>query len=74
MISCFLLLQADEIFTTGTAVVVCSVGSLTYRGKRRQFTAPDVPGPITLELYTALTDIQSENAEGPAGWVVPVQL
>ena len=24
--------DADEIFTTGTAVVVCSVGSLTYKG------------------------------------------
>ncbi|MEW5306399.1 MAG: hypothetical protein WDW36_008866 [Sanguina aurantia] len=67
-------MEADELFTTGTAVVVCSVGSLTYRGQRRQFTAPDVPGPVTLELYTALTDIQSESAEGPAGWVVPVQL
>ena len=24
-------MEADELFTTGTAVVVCSVGSMTYR-------------------------------------------
>ncbi len=24
-------MQADEVFTTGTAVVLCSVGSLTYK-------------------------------------------
>jgi branched-chain amino acid aminotransferase len=26
--------EADEVFTTGTAVVVASVGSLTYKGMR----------------------------------------
>lgn len=25
-------MQADEVFTTGTAVVVSSVGSITYQG------------------------------------------
>ncbi len=91
--------QADELFTTGTAVVVCSVGSLTYKGKRKQFT-PDknTPGGATrklsdiccalqcvwltkllgpagklaLELYTALTDIQTGKAADPFGWVVTV--
>jgi len=38
------LQQADEVFTTGTAVVVCSVGSLTYRGNRKQYTSGDAPG------------------------------
>lgn len=28
------LLEADEVFCTGTAVVVSPVGSITYRGKR----------------------------------------
>ena len=38
-------MEADEIFTSGTAVVVCSVGSLTYKGKRRTFSAePGQPG------------------------------
>lgn len=37
-------MEADEIFTSGTAVVVCSVGSLTYKGKKRTFTEPGKPG------------------------------
>ena len=28
------LLEADEVFGTGTAVVVAPVGTITYRGKR----------------------------------------
>lgn len=28
------LLGADEVFCTGTAVVVSPVGSITYRGRR----------------------------------------
>eukprot|EP00884_Botryococcus_braunii_P001119 jgi/Botrbrau1/11007/Bobra.101_1s0005.1 len=63
---------ADEIFTSGTAVVVCSVGSLTYRGERKVFQDGEQAGPIALELYDALTSIQLERAEDPFGWVVPV--
>ena len=37
-------MEADELFTTGTAVVVCAVGSLTYRGERKQFGTPGEPG------------------------------
>mmetsp|Transcript_12485 Transcript_12485/g.26921 ORF Transcript_12485/g.26921 Transcript_12485/m.26921 type:complete len:391 (-) Transcript_12485:1463-2635(-) len=64
--------EADELFTTGTAVVVCSVGSLTYRGNRKQYTAPGEPGKVALEMYTALTDIQTEKGADPGNWVVPV--
>ena len=60
------------IFTIGTAVVVSSVGSLTYRGTRKQFTNGEQPGKVTLEMYTSLTDIQAERAEDPAGWVSPL--
>ena len=66
------LSQADELFTTGTAVVVCSVGSLTYRGNRKQYTAPGEPGPVALEMYTSLTDIQTEKTADPAKWIVEV--
>lgn len=37
-------LQADEVFTSGTAVVVSPVGSLTHKGKKVQFGKPGVPG------------------------------
>lgn len=36
--------QADEVFTSGTAVVVCSVGSITYKGQRRQYGEKGQPG------------------------------
>lgn len=65
-------MQADEIFTTGTAVVVSPVGSLTYQGERRQFGTPGQPSPVALELYDALTGLQQERLPDPFGWVLPV--
>ncbi|PSC67353.1 branched-chain amino acid aminotransferase [Micractinium conductrix] len=65
-------MQADEIFTTGTAVVVSPVGSLTYQGERRQFGEPGQPGPVALELYDQLTGLQQEKLADPFGWVHPV--
>jgi branched-chain amino acid aminotransferase len=67
------LLQADELFTTGTAVVVCSVGSLTYQGKRKQYSKEEgQPGPVALDMYTSLTGLQTEQQEDPFGWVYKV--
>merc|ERR1712078_978735 len=43
-------MRADEVFTTGTAVVLCPVGSLTYGGERRQFGEPGEPTPAALKL------------------------
>lgn len=65
-------LEADEVFTSGTAVVVSPVGSLTYKGEKRQYGEAGQPGPIALELYTALTDIQQEKAADKHGWIYPV--
>lgn len=66
-------MEADEVFTTGTAVVVCSVGSLTYRGQRKQFGSAGQPGPVALEMYNTLTQLQTLAAEDPFGWVHIVQ-
>lgn len=65
-------MEADEIFTTGTAVVVSPVGSLTYQGERRQFGEPGQPSPVALELYDQLTGLQQERYPDPFGWVYPV--
>lgn len=65
------LLQADEVFTTGTAVVVSAVGSITYKGTKTQFHGGS-PGTVAQEMLRALTDIQVEAAEDPFGWVHPV--
>lgn len=62
-------MEADEIFTTGTAVVVSPVGSLTYEGRRKQFGTTGEPSPVALELYEALTGLQQERLEDPFGWV-----
>eukprot|EP00879_Flechtneria_rotunda_P005076 GHRR01005353.1.p1 GENE.GHRR01005353.1~~GHRR01005353.1.p1 ORF type:complete len:173 (-),score=46.83 GHRR01005353.1:2906-3424(-) len=67
-----LLVQADEVFTSGTAVVVSSVGSLTYRGNRRSFVAEGAAGSTALELYNALTQLQTEQVEDPFGWMYKV--
>lgn len=65
-------LQADEIFTTGTAVVLASVGSLTYKARRHAYSDDGKYGPVALRLYDALTGIQQERLEDPFGWVHPV--
>ena len=65
-------MEADEIFTTGTAVVLSAVGSLTYQGQKKQYGNPGEPTPVALELYDALTGLQQERIEDPFGWVYPV--
>ena len=37
-------MQADEVFTTGTAVVLSPVGSLTYKGSKKVFGKPGAGG------------------------------
>jgi len=66
-------MEADEVFTTGTAVVLSPVGSLTYQGRRRQFGAEGQPTPAALELYDALTALQQERQPDPFGWVHAVE-
>lgn len=73
-------MKADELFTTGTAVVVCSVGSLTYKGRKRRFVdeagegGQEKPGPVALEIYEALTGLQTGRRPDDFGWVHPVPL
>jgi len=87
--------SADELFTTGTAVGVCSVGSLTYKGRKRRFAGggggaagaaaaaaggaergaeEEGPGPVALEIYEALTGLQTGRRPDDFGWVHPVPL
>lgn len=47
-------LEADEVFTTGTAVVVASVGSITYKGRRVQFGNEGEPGKLAKDMYDTL--------------------
>ena len=61
-------LLADEVFTTGTAVVVASVGSITHLGEKRVFNHGKV-GKVTETMYSKLTGIQKRDVEDKHGWV-----
>ncbi|CAK9214998.1 unnamed protein product [Sphagnum troendelagicum] len=63
------LLAADEVFCTGTAVVVNPVGSITYESRRIKYNGGEV-GEVAKELYEALTNIQMGRAEDKMGWIV----
>jgi hypothetical protein len=45
---------------------------LTYKGEKTTFGSGTEPGPVCLDLYTSLTDLQTEKADDPHGWVVPL--
>lgn len=60
-----------EAFLSGTAAVVAPVGNVTVAGERLQ-VRDGQPGPNTLRLREALTDIQIGKAPDPHGWLTPV--
>uniref|UniRef100_A0A0E0KAW8 Branched-chain-amino-acid aminotransferase n=1 Tax=Oryza punctata TaxID=4537 RepID=A0A0E0KAW8_ORYPU len=64
------LIGADEVFCTGTAVVVAPVSSVTYQGHRYEFrTGQDT---LSQTLHTTLTSIQMGLAEDKKGWTVAI--
>lgn len=63
------LLDADEVFCTGTAVVVSPVGSITYLGNRVDYGNKGV-GAVSQQLYSALTSLQMGLTEDKKGWTV----
>ncbi|KAG8373820.1 hypothetical protein BUALT_Bualt11G0064800 [Buddleja alternifolia] len=65
------LLDADEVFCTGTAVVVSPVGSITYLNKRVSYGREGV-GRVSQQLYTALTSLQMGIAEDKMGWIMEI--
>ncbi|XP_059447157.1 branched-chain-amino-acid aminotransferase 6-like isoform X1 [Corylus avellana] len=64
------LMDADEVFCTGTAVVVNSVGSITYQGKRVEYKTG--VESVSQKLYATLTGIQMGRIEDKMGWTVEV--
>ncbi|KAG7627910.1 Branched-chain amino acid aminotransferase II [Arabidopsis thaliana x Arabidopsis arenosa] len=63
------LLEADEVFCTGTAVVVSPVGSVTYKGKRVSY-GEGTFGTVSKQLYTVLTSLQMGLIEDNMKWTV----
>ncbi|KAJ9177411.1 hypothetical protein P3X46_012633 [Hevea brasiliensis] len=61
------LLEADEVFCTGTAVVVSPVGSITYKGRRVSYGEGGF-GAVSQQLYTVLTRLQMGLIEDKMNW------
>ncbi|KAG8384233.1 hypothetical protein BUALT_Bualt04G0096600 [Buddleja alternifolia] len=66
------LLDADEVFCTGTAVVVSPVGSITYLNKRVTYGSEGV-GRVSQQLYSALTSLQMGLTEDTVGWITELK-
>ncbi|XP_054825589.1 branched-chain amino acid aminotransferase 2, chloroplastic-like isoform X2 [Prosopis cineraria] len=66
------LLDADEVFCTGTAVVVSPVGSITYLGKRVSYGDNGI-GEVSQQLYTVLTRLQMGLIEDNMDWTVELR-
>ncbi|ONK60456.1 uncharacterized protein A4U43_C08F18670 [Asparagus officinalis] len=65
------LLDADEVFCTGTAVVVSPVGSITYLGTRVEYWNKCGFGTdSTAQLYSALTNLQMGLTEDKMCWTM----
>ncbi|KAI4337101.1 hypothetical protein L6164_015554 [Bauhinia variegata] len=64
------LVDADEVFCTGTAVGVAPVGSITYQGKRMEYKTGS--GTICEELNATLIGIQRGIIEDKKGWVIEI--
>ncbi|XP_002530599.2 branched-chain amino acid aminotransferase 2, chloroplastic isoform X1 [Ricinus communis] len=63
------LLDADEVFCTGTAVVVSPVGSITYMGRRVSYGESGF-GAVSQQLYTVLTRLQMGLTEDRMNWTI----
>ncbi|KAF5738073.1 branched-chain-amino-acid aminotransferase 3 chloroplastic isoform X1 [Tripterygium wilfordii] len=62
------LLDADEVFCTGTAVVVSPVGSITYMGRRVSYG--EGFGVVSQRLYHKLTRLQMGLIEDSMNWTL----
>ncbi|MGY8780506.1 MAG: branched-chain amino acid aminotransferase [Fidelibacterota bacterium] len=65
------IFNADELFCTGTAVVVTPVGKVTFRGDAHLIHNGNM-GEVATELRKTLLGIQLEELDDPYDWVYPV--
>ena len=64
-------LEADECFCAGTAAVVASIGRIEHGDRVVEYCEGEV-GPVTMEMYEALTGIQQRKEPDDLGWTVEV--
>ncbi|KAL6317057.1 hypothetical protein AAG906_029809 [Vitis piasezkii] len=64
------VMEADEVFCTGTAVGIAAVGSITYQGKRVEYKSGD--RCVSQELLSMYTGIQKGHIEDKKGWILEI--
>ena len=64
--------SSGEAFLSGTAAVLAPVGRMGF-GDEEILVGDGQPGPNTLKLRQALTDLQLGNIPDPYGWSTPVE-
>ncbi|XP_022768587.1 branched-chain amino acid aminotransferase 1, mitochondrial-like isoform X2 [Durio zibethinus] len=64
------LVDADEVFCTGTAVGVAPVGSITHQNRRIEFKSEG--SLVCQELYSTLVGLQTGRIEDKKGWTVQI--
>ena len=64
-------MAADECFCAGTAAVISPIGSIEHGGEVANFSDGEV-GPVTMEIYEALTDIMNGRSTDDFGWTPSV--
>ena len=65
--------EHGEMFLSGTAAVIAPVGKVITHGEHIEVRDGN-PGPITLKLREALTDIQTGKADDIHGWLTPLEV
>lgn len=65
------LINSDEVFFTGTAVIIAPVGSITFNNKKYAYKS-SYSDSMTNQIRETLIDIQNENIEDPFGWISPL--
>ncbi|WCJ35612.1 Branched-chain-amino-acid aminotransferase [Euphorbia peplus] len=64
------LMDADEVFCTGTAVGIAPVGSITYQDKRVEYKV--TAESVSQQLYSILEGIKTGVIEDKQGWILEI--
>ncbi|XP_013587501.1 PREDICTED: branched-chain-amino-acid aminotransferase 1, mitochondrial isoform X2 [Brassica oleracea var. oleracea] len=64
------LKEAEEVFCTGTATGVASVGSITFQNTRTEYKVGD--GLVTQQLRSILVGIQTGSIQDTKNWVLEI--
>ena len=60
--------SSDEVFCTGTAVVVCPIGKVTFKGKTHVINKNKI-GPVTKKIREIILSIQNEQTQDTFNWL-----